>query len=246
VPVRLCAVLRNELSLTSAVETGTFGGEGAVALRGIFGTVWSIELSKTLHEAAKVKHATEGLEFIYGASQTVLPELLRGIGEPALFWLDGHWCGGDTAGEDRECPILREIAAIDAWPYAGDSVLLIDDARLFLGPPEPPLKPEEWPTFLQVLDALRSRFDRYVTVLEDVIIAGPSLARPAIEQYWLERLTTAPTSLAPETSVRDTDALLRDAADRLRDAEAEIRALHCSTSWRATAPFRMVTRVFRR
>jgi hypothetical protein len=239
VPLRLCALLKDELSLASAVETGTFMAESAIALRGIFGKVWSIELSSQLYEAANAQHASDGLKFIHGASHRVLPSLLREISDPALFWLDGHWSGGDTAGEDRECAVLDEIAAIDAWPYAGGSAVLVDDARLFLGPPPAPHKPENWPTFPELLDALRSHFDRYVAVFDDVIIAGPPLIQPVIERYRSEMVGASSPPFASEARIRETEA-------RLGGAEAEIRALRCSTSWRATAPFRLLTGAFRR
>jgi hypothetical protein len=239
VPLRLCALLKDELSLTSAVESGTFMAESAIALRGIFGNVWSIELSSQFYEAANARHASDGLKFIHGASHRVLPDLLREINDSALFWLDGHWSGGDTAGGDRECAVLDEIAAIDAWPHAAGSAVLIDDARLFLGPPPAPHKPEDWPNFPEVLDTLRSHFDRYVAVFDDVIIAGPPLVQPLVERYRSEMLATSTPPLAAETRLRETKA-------RLDDAEAEIRALRCSMSWRVTAPFRLLTGVFRR
>ncbi len=187
VPLRLCRMLKDELGLRSAIETGTYLGDSAAALGGVFDEVWSIELSEEFFEAARMSHARPGLHFVQGRSEQVLPDLLRGVDGPALFWLDGHWSAGETAGEELECPVMHELAAIDAWPAAKDSAVLIDDARYFLGPPPPPHEPSAWPTFLEVLDALRRDYDRFVTVLEDVIIAGPTSTQPLVGRYWLER-----------------------------------------------------------
>lgn len=49
---------------------------------------------------------------------------------PVLFWLDGHYSGGDTACGVEDCPIVRELRIIAARNEPGD-VILIDDARLF-------------------------------------------------------------------------------------------------------------------
>jgi hypothetical protein len=129
------------------------------------------------------------LQFLLGSSVEVLPKVLADLDEPALFWLDGHWTAGasagPTAGEDSQCPVLEELQTVDAYPFAERSCILVDDARLFLGPPPPPYRREDFPPFLRILDLLRERFDRYVTVLDDVIIAGPQELQAVVEEYWL-------------------------------------------------------------
>ena len=94
--------------------------------------VWTIELSDEYFTRASSRFsARSDVHVIHGRSEDRLPAVLADVVGPAVFWLDGHWSGGDTAGEERECPILDEIAAIDAWDHAGGSAILIDDARLF-------------------------------------------------------------------------------------------------------------------
>jgi hypothetical protein len=58
-----------------------------------------------------------------------LKGLLHGLHEPALFWLDGHYSGGNTGKGEKDTPIMAELATI----YASDipHVVLIDDARCF-------------------------------------------------------------------------------------------------------------------
>ena len=186
-PVELARRLSEGLSLGSAVETGTRLGNGAVDLRSVFPRVWSIELSYEFFAAARKSRHTEGLTFVHGSSLDKLPEVIEEIGAPALFWLDAHYSGEGTAGVEYECPLLGEISAVDVTPQAGESVLLIDDARFFLVPPPDPFRPDQWPTLTEVIDRLRARHDRYVTLYEDVIIAVPPAARPIVETYCLER-----------------------------------------------------------
>ena len=189
IPLRLAEDFARRLDLKAAVETGTYLGDTAAMLRTIFQEVWTIELSEELHARAQQRHASvAGLHFLLGSSADLLPKLVAEIGQPAVFWLDGHWTdskAGPTAGEEKQCPVLEEIAAIDAYSGSERSCILIDDARLFLGPPGEPYRREDWPSFLEVTDLLRARFPRYVTVLEDVIIAGPPDSQWVVEDYWL-------------------------------------------------------------
>jgi len=41
---------------------------------------------------------------------------------------------------------------------------------------------------VEVVDRLRREFPRFVTVLEDVIIAGPPAVQAIVDEYWLRRL----------------------------------------------------------
>jgi len=188
VPVDLVRRINADLDLVAAVQTGTYLGESALALRSTFEEVWSIELSESFFKSTMERHGDKaGLHFIHGDSIAVLPKILANIDGSSLFWLDGHWSGGRTSGSDRECPVLDEIEAIDASPHAAGSCVLVDDARLFLGPPPPPHRRSDWPTFMVVLDALRMKYSRFVTVLEDVIIAGPPNLESTVDAYWLDR-----------------------------------------------------------
>lgn len=188
IPIELAEDLSRGLGLTAAIETGTWRGDSAAQMAGVFEQVWTVELSPELHGAAVERHRGQpDIRFLQGESSSVLAELLPTVEGAALFWLDAHWGGSEGAGEQRQCPVLDEIAAIDSWRHAADSCILIDDARWFLGPPDPKLRREDWPTFLEVLDLLRAHHDRYVTILEDVVIAGPPACRQIIDAYWTKR-----------------------------------------------------------
>lgn len=185
-----------ELGLESAVETGTFRGDSAALLADYFPAVWSIELSPELHRAASARlRDRPHITVLQGSSRDQLKAVCNQLTGPALFWLDGHWSGDGTAGEFDECPVLEEIAVIDGSAHGGQAAILVDDARLFFGPPLPPHRRDQWPAFLEVADQLRATHDRYVTVLEDVVIAVPVSARELVDQYWID--TQQATADAP-------------------------------------------------
>lgn len=181
VPLDLARRLRDSLELQAAVETGTYLGDSAVSLAQHFDRVWTIEVAEHLWSAAKESHARPNVTFVHGASQ----DELSGIdpGGPALYWLDGHWSAGVTGGQDCECPVLQEVRELDKMPNAAASAVLIDDARLFLAPPGPPHDRSQWPSLIDVIDVLREQHDRYVTIIEDVVVAVPPAARTIVEDY---------------------------------------------------------------
>ncbi|MEA2685179.1 MAG: hypothetical protein QOE93_374 [Actinomycetota bacterium] len=185
IPQDLAADLVQACGLTAAVETGTYKGESAVVLRTLCPNVWSIELSPTLHAEAAARHAgVPGLHFVQGDSGEVLPGLLEELDGPALFWLDGHVMPGDSNFDHAECPVVAEINAINASKHGADACILIDDAVLFLAAPQFGLTPTDWPSILDVVDLLRVHPDRHVTVLDDVVIAGPPAIREVVDHWW--------------------------------------------------------------
>jgi hypothetical protein len=157
------------------VETGTFQGGGARALAAMFPAVVTVELSDRYFELARAElAAVPNVVTEHGAS----PDVLRRLeAAPTLYWLDAHWSGLDTAGEDHPCPVLEEIAAIPQHPA---DCLLIDDARLFAASREP----EQWPTLVHVIDALRkARPAAHVTVLHDLILSVPPEAKDLVDDF---------------------------------------------------------------
>ena len=180
-PEELVRLLQQTFALTDFIETGTYQGATAAWAAERFQRVVSIELSSLLYKAARHHYAgTPNIEVRHGDSGGVLRDLVPALEKPALFWLDAHWSGGPTAGEDYECPLLAEIAAIDASPLP--HFMLIDDARLFVAPPPPPHRPEQWPDLAAIRAALGGK-DRYVMVFQDVIVAAPRAAEACIAAY---------------------------------------------------------------
>jgi len=193
VELQFASDLSAALGLRRAVETGTYRGDTARVLAQAFPSVITIELSPELHGAAVTALADEPrIRPLQGHSANVL----RDVNEPTtptLYYLDGHWSGGPTAGAEDECPVLAELAAIEAGHP--DDCVLIDDARLFTSAPPPPHNREMWPTLIEVFDALRARWPEHiVTVLADQVVAVPPRARDALDAYGL-RVAPRPPSL---------------------------------------------------
>ncbi len=191
IPTDLAESLVMAGALTGAVETGTYLGDTAIALRKLVPKVWSVELIDSIYRRAQ-DHVgrRDGINLLLGYSPVVLEQLASEVGGPTLFWLDAHGKTGgvpDVPDGCIECPVLDEIAAIAKFPGAAESCILIDDARTLFGPMLAH-NPAEWPTFIEVSDALRSIGDRYVTVLDDIVIAVPGSLRPVVDGWWRTKL----------------------------------------------------------
>jgi hypothetical protein len=113
------------------VETGTYQGDMVEAMRDDFDRIYSIELSGDLCQKAMKRFKGVGhVEIVHGDSGNELQQVLRRIHRPALFWLDGHYSGGETARGKKDTPICEELLQI----FGSEDmrhVILIDDARLF-------------------------------------------------------------------------------------------------------------------
>lgn len=124
--------IKNEYSVNTLVETGTYLGDTLYALYDEFNDLYSIELSSHFYNKAKKRFKSYAkIHLIEGDSGTELHKLIPKLKAPALFWLDGHYSGGLTAKGDKECPIFEELNAIFVSPIL--HLIVIDDARIFTG-----------------------------------------------------------------------------------------------------------------
>lgn len=115
------------------VETGTYYGQMVAAVQPFFEQVHTVELSLELYQLAEKKFNNVGNIRVYqGDSGKVLPNILRRLRGPAIFWLDAHYSAGETAKGDLETPIIKELESILSHKSSGH-IILIDDARLFDG-----------------------------------------------------------------------------------------------------------------
>jgi hypothetical protein len=185
-PHQLARDLRDRLGLVRAIETGTYKGGSARTLASIFPDVVTIELDHALHARAVERLAgIPAITAVQGSSRDRLAPLVDGD-RPTLYWLDGHWSGGVTAGEDDECPVLDELEAVAAGHP--DDCVLIDDARLFVAPPPPPHKPEQWPSLDEIEAAIRrARPEHHVVVVHDIVVAVPERAQDLAEGFGREQ-----------------------------------------------------------
>lgn len=150
------------------VETGTHYGDTVEAMRYIFHRIYSVELDSDLFEKAKVRFkGASHIKLINGDSALELGPILNNLHEPALFWLDGHYSGGNTAKSNRETPILEELKQIFTAPELGH-VVVIDDARCFGSDPA-------YPTLDELHAYVRSmRPHAFVEIMDDSIRITPT------------------------------------------------------------------------
>jgi FkbM family methyltransferase len=119
--------------LRTFIETGTYEGEMVAAMQKRFHTIHSIEIFEPLFRMAVEKFSgSNHIHLHHGDSEDILPAILEKVDEPALFWLDAHFSGEGTGRGTMDSPIIQEIRTILDHPVR-NHVILIDDARLFIG-----------------------------------------------------------------------------------------------------------------
>jgi hypothetical protein len=152
--------------LRTLIETGTYYGEMIAAVKSDFERVYSIEFDAELARRAARRFAGDPRVCILeGDSQKALPELLKSISEPALFWLDaGYWGWAELARDPERLSV--EVEAALSHPVKGH-VVLMDDARMLDGR-------NGAPTFEELRARIAARFpDRRVELRHDIIRITP-------------------------------------------------------------------------
>ena len=185
IDLELVKRLRQVLPLDVFVETGTFEGEAVARMLPLFNEIHTIELSDKYFAGAETRFRHEpAVQLHHGDStrelRALCPQLKR---RSVLYWLDAHWCVADgTAGKSSQCPLLDELTALGE--LNDRSVVLIDDARLFLAPPPHPHEASEWPRFQHVLHRLLRLSDTHeIMVINDVITFFPSALATSMVGY---------------------------------------------------------------
>jgi hypothetical protein len=153
------------------VETGTYHGETVEAVKRLYAKVISIEVDETLYRKACTRFAADGnVRIVHGDCARKLPEILAELQEPAVFWLDGHYSGGETGKGEMEDPILISLGQIAAHPIK-EHVIFIDDARTFDGR-------EGHPDISDVLSDIKKINSRYVIRIQSDIVAATVVPLP--------------------------------------------------------------------
>lgn len=123
---------KNE-QINTFVETGTYLGIMVSSIKNIFDSIYTIELDPRLYRHCKKKFSKfENIKVIYGDSRKKLPQLMKKIRRPAIFWLDAHYSSIITAGKDDKSTIVEELEAILNHDVK-NHIILIDDAHAFKG-----------------------------------------------------------------------------------------------------------------
>lgn len=182
---KLMIFFKDHLKIDTFVETGTFKGDTLKIAAKHFSDCYSVELSAELYaRVADQFKLIDGVDLRQGDSVDFLREYRSKLaGTPVLFWLDAHWCvASGTAGEASQSPLLDELKAIGT--LHPDSVLLIDDARLYLSTPPAPHAISDWPDFQEVSELLASLSETHrVTIFDDVIAYYPEALRREVSNH---------------------------------------------------------------
>ena len=185
VPEKQADFLRKKMNVDVFVEGGTFKGDTAKNMGSRFRKVYTIEKSKVMFDMAKENlQGIKNIDLLKGDTREHLRTILT-TNDNILFWLDAHWSGGDTYGEEDECPLIEELQII--FEYSKNYVILIDDARLFLAPPPSPHKIENWPSLVDILQVLPDNWE--LIEFEDVIYLFPNKINNDFKCF-LQEITT--------------------------------------------------------
>lgn len=212
----MVSFLARHLPFEVFVETGTFEGESIDRIKPYFNRFYSVELSEHYWRLSIKRFENDSqVTIIHGHAPGFLKELMPELkGKTVLFWLDSHWCGAEaTGGETSQCSLLDELKAIDS--LENESVILIDDARLFLCPPGVPHEYTQWPDLNQIMDALNDKSNAHeLMVLNDVLVYFPRRHKEKIRHYAHEKgvdwLTIADTYRQTADAIAELDAKERE------------------------------------
>jgi hypothetical protein len=204
-PLHLIKKIIEGFDVPYFVETGTAGAYSVTKASEIFKECHTIELIEGRTPTEKetivvdeedptiVDHIfipieyPNNIKFYIGDSPKVLSDLVDIVkNDYTVFWLDAHYSDDVPSAEGVvECPIIEEIEAIKDCTKA---IILIDDARLFLGTPPPPLKPHLWASLQDIFVAIQHNFpNHHFTVVDDYIVAVPNQLKQNLFNEWLER-----------------------------------------------------------
>jgi hypothetical protein len=186
VDFNLISHLTDSNEFTTFVETGTYKGNTTHKVSKYFDEVHTIEASEIYHSEAKNRFLNnDSITCHFGVSENILEKILNEIDKSSIFWLDAHFSGGDTAGKDNECPLLSELSLLKKRPEViQNSIIMIDDARLFMAPPPFGHDPRQWPNIRDVISALGQN----VIVFEDVIYFFPDKYKSTLVDYFRNKL----------------------------------------------------------
>lgn len=170
-------------SFQNFVETGTFRGGTCFWAANHFKRVATIEIDPVVSKQTSSKpDCPLNIDFYIGDSKDMIKEVVESLDGRAIYWLDGHWCNTSEFGKEGECPLMDELKAIS---HRKSDLILIDDARAFLGPLPPPHNSDSWPRIDEIIIFLKSEFPgSFVTISDDVIFCIPNDLIHIFDAHW--------------------------------------------------------------
>ena len=95
------------------IETGTLIGETILSMEDNFNKLYTIEIDETLYNNIKKNYNRNKINFILGDSTVIFQQLLPTIKQNTIFFLDGHYSGGNTGFGKIHVPLYDEISLIN-------------------------------------------------------------------------------------------------------------------------------------
>ncbi len=145
------------------VETGTYEGDMVQAMLKTFDRLYSVEAHPGLYQQCHERfREQDSVHIVNQDSATFLTESIDSFQDDrCVFWLDAHYSGQGTA--EGFAPILEELRVILDSACFRNSIILIDDARLFG-------TQNDYPTIEEVRELVQSlQPTASVTVASDII-----------------------------------------------------------------------------
>ena len=185
IPINYIRLFSSEFNIGVFLETGTAGGESIREAALIFPICHTIEIVEGRADGSYPPNVTTHT----GDSGKLIGDLAtRYKDHKIFFWLDAHWSEPTESPESTiECPLMQEI---DSIFHAGlkEPFIMIDDARLFLGPVPWPCNPDKWPNIKGIFERLTSLWpESIVTIIDDYIVCLPYYAKDIFRDEWRGR-----------------------------------------------------------
>lgn len=193
IPMYLLKEFLKEIEITALVETGTAGGKSTIEAASYFDKIYTIELQEDRKAPLPLN-----VDRLYGNSIDMLPAIIQhlihlkkdckqGDYKYVAFFLDSHFDGDKPADSKyKDCYLLEELDIIS--PYSQDSIIIIDDCRLFLGQPPHPNDASQWPTIQEIFDTFKNKFPyHYTTITDDYVLSIPDRIKWILDREWMAR-----------------------------------------------------------
>lgn len=189
IPWHIVDPLRKFVDIPFFCETGTAGGMSIKEAAIKFKKLWTIEIIEGRQE---VDESFDNITWLTGDSSKllthVIDEILKTkveeVPQYVIFSLDAHYSEPTpNKSKIKECPLLDEIKAIGNYP--DDSIVIIDDSRLFLGQVPWPNDPKDWPSIQQIFSLLDKTLPHNIhTLRDDYILSYPDRIRDVFDKEW--------------------------------------------------------------
>jgi len=131
----------NKYNLKYLIETGTGGGETLSYVKNLpLELIQSCEIEEIQFNVLMEQFADKNIKLWNGSSTVMLKSMLNEIAGPALIFLDAHFPGAGYVRKEFKTeqysiedtlPLEQELKLISEWKYANDSVIVVDDLRIY-------------------------------------------------------------------------------------------------------------------